>query len=293
MTLRHLKIFVNVCGHGSTTAAAQKMHISQSSVSLALSELENHYGQKLFDRISNRLHITETGKQLLQYAEHIVSLFDTMEKGARNWDAIGVMRVGASVTIGNRLLPDYVRDFNTEQPGIEIQAVIDNTAAIEQLVLKNDIDFGLVEGLVSSDCIVVRPFMEDVLVFICAPEHPWAKMEHISTEVFKKDAAATLILREKGSAVREVVERALNIFEIECRPSWQSISTQAIIRAVGKGLGVSALPHLLVEDSVKRGEVAVFQVEGIVLVRQFSVIHHKNKFLTKTAKNFIKAVCEG
>ena len=288
MTLRHLKIFVSVCEHSSTTLAARELHISQPSISLALSELENYYGQKLFDRISNRLHITEAGKQFSQYARHIVSLFDAMEKGTRNWDVIGVMRIGASVTIGNCLLPGYVRKFQIKQSGIEMQLIIDNTAAIEQLVIKSDVDFGLVEGAISDSCIVAHPFAESALAFICPPDHPWTKVGQISAQTLTE---ANLILRERGSSVRGIIERTLSILKVECKSNMQSISTQAIIRAVGKGLGVSALPLMLVEESIKRGEIGVFQVEGATLVQHFSVIYHKNKFLTNATKDFIESNC--
>ena len=86
MTLRHLKIFVAVCETGSTTAAGEKLHIAQPSVSLAISDLEDYYGIKLFDRIGKRLHITEAGKKFLQYATHIAGLFEDMEKEIRNSD---------------------------------------------------------------------------------------------------------------------------------------------------------------------------------------------------------------
>src|SRR5690554_7400796 len=111
MTLRHLKIFVAVCETGGATAAGEKLYIAQPSISLAISELEDYYGIKLFDRIAKRLHVTEAGKHFLQYARHIVALFEDMEKEVKNFDAIGLIRVGTSITIGNYLLSDYIKQF--------------------------------------------------------------------------------------------------------------------------------------------------------------------------------------
>jgi len=284
VTLKHIKIFVAVCECGSVTAAAEKLYITQPAASLAISELEDYYGIKLFDRIAKRLHITEAGKQFLQYATHIVGLFDELEKGVRNWDSIGVLRVGASVTIGNYLLPGYVKEFQTDHPQMKIKAVIDNSETIEEYVLKNEIDLGLIEGITHSPYIESKCFMDDELVLICSPNHIWTTCDAIEIEDLKDEE---FILREKGSAGREIFDSILQIKGIKIDPSWQSISTQAIIRAVSKGLGVSVLPYLLVKDNLDRGEIQSINIKDISLSRQFSVIYHKNKFLTDSAKDFI------
>lgn len=279
-----MKIFVAVCECGSVTAAAEKLYITQPAASLAISELEAYYGIKLFDRIAKRLHITEAGKQFLQYAVHIVGLFDELEKSVRNWDSIGELRVGASVTIGNYLLPGYVKEFQAAHPKMKIRAVIDNSESIEEYVLKNEIDLGLIEGAIHSPYIESQCFMDDQLVLICSPDHPWASCGEIDIDELKN---TEFILREKGSAGREIFDSILQVNGIEIVPSWQSISTQAIIRAVSKGLGVSVLPYLLVKDSLERGEIQRVNIRNISLNRQFSIIHHKNKFLTDSAMDFI------
>ena len=287
MTLRHLKIFTNICNHGSTTKAAQELNLAQPAVSLALTELESYYGLKLFDRISNRLYITESGKQFLQHSEHIVSLFDMMEKGTRNWDTIGIMRFGTSVAIGNGILPNYVQAFKSKYPDMKLNITIDHTKKIEQGVLKNDLDFGLVGGMVNSEYIITRPFMEDILTFICPPDHPWASMEEICVNSLISE---DFVLREKGSVVRKLLDTTLQAHGIEIKPTLQSISTHAIIRGVSSGMGVSMLPHQLVEEHIQRGEIATFKVKGISLTRNFSVIYHKDKYLSDAAKYFISSL---
>lgn len=94
MTFRHLKIFVTVCETGSMTAAASQLFIAQPSISLAISEMEDYYGVKLFDRISRKLYLTENGRRALQYARHIIDLLDEMEQGVRDVDAMGRLKVG-------------------------------------------------------------------------------------------------------------------------------------------------------------------------------------------------------
>lgn len=284
MTIRHLRIFAAVYECGSTTAAAKKLFISQPSVSFAIAELENYYGQKLFDRISNRLAITEAGKLLLQYSETLLTTFDEIETGMRNWENAGILRVGTSITIGNCLLPKLVNVFKESHPDIKIQATISNSQQIEEYILNNEIDLGLIEGTVHGQFITSRSFMKDSLVFICHPSHVWANRT-ISPFLLSN---SNFLLRESGSGGRKIFDGILQSLGIEVNVLWQSISTHAIIRAVEDNIGLSILPLRLVEDSIGKGRLAIFTVENISLKRDFYIIHHQNKFFSNTAKEFIK-----
>lgn len=284
MTLRHLEIFVSVCETGSATAAGEKLYIAQPSISLALSELEDYYGIKLFDRIAKRLHITEAGKHFLQYATHIVGLFEDMEKEVKNFDAMGFIRIGTSITIGNYLLPDYVAQFKQTHPNMDVKVVIDNSDKIQQYVLSNQVDVGLVEGIVHSTYIVENKFRDDELVLICGNSHLFANQKNINIYKLQQES---MILREPGSAGREIFDSMMITHGLEISPAWESTSTQAIVRAVQANLGLSVLPYLLVKDALDRKEISQFTIKGIRFERSFSVIYHRNKFLTESAKDFI------
>ncbi|ETA79760.1 LysR family transcriptional regulator [Youngiibacter fragilis] len=284
MTLRHLRIFVKVCETGSVTLAGEELFIAQPSVSLAISELESYYGIKLFDRISRRLQITESGKFFLQYATHITGLFDEMEKGLKNIDATGTIRIGSSVTIGNHLLPGYIKAFREIYPEIRIEAVVDNSDRIEEHVLKNRLDFALVEGSVHSEYITGKRFMDDDLVVICSKDHILAGRDSVSP---RELSSMDLLLRERGSAGRETLEGIFSAFGFEVRPTFESISTQAIVRAIEAGLGVSFLPYLLVKEDIEKGMVRMLKLEGASFERHFSIIHHKNKFITPGMQAFM------
>ena len=105
MTLRHMRILVAVFQQGSVTKAAQALHLAQPSVSLALRELEDYYGVALFTRTGRQLLPTVCGQSFYDYAVHVVSLVDEMETQMRNWDTLGTMRIGSTITIGTHLLP--------------------------------------------------------------------------------------------------------------------------------------------------------------------------------------------
>ena len=159
-----------------------------------------------------------------------------------------------------------------------------NSGTIEQKLLENTIDIGIIEGMVHSPYIHCQTFPGDRLVFICSPSHPFAGHTLKSAEEL---AGQDLILRERGSAGREVLDGILAAGEISVKPLWESVSNEAVLEGVKAGLGLSLLPYYLVRDSLEKGQVKEFFIRGLALSRKFSVIYHKNKFLTKEARTLI------
>ncbi len=289
MTIRHLKIYIAVCETGTLTAAGKKLYIAQPAISLAISELETHYGVRFFDRISNRLHITDSGIQFLQYAQHIISLFDEMEYNTINSDTHGILRVGSSITIGNYFLSDFILEFKKLHPHISVNVAIQNSKDIESAVLDNQIDIGLIEGPIHSNYLTSNEFMKDSLQFICSPSHSFANQRNVPiTKLNNQD----FLLREKGSGGREVLDGLVDGYSLSINKTWESTSTQAIIRGVEHGFGIALLPYLLVEKSINCGTICPFAIENISLKRDFSIVYHKNKFLTKNMHDFIE-ICLG
>lgn len=289
MTLRHLRIFLTVCQSGSMTEAAKRLFIAQPSVSLAVRELEEYYGVRLFDRISKKLYLTETGKRLLQYARHIISLFDEMEQGIRDWDVAGTLRVGTSITVGTYLLPGYIRRMEELYPELRVEVRIENSGSIEQCVLEHEIDVGIIEGIARSPYINIESFPGDSLAFICPTGHRFKGRRDVKLGELQGE---DFVLREKGSAAREIFDGLSAAHELDIRITWQSASNQALIHAVVGGFGISVLPELLVKDRIKNGELGQFWVEEGLLERKFSVIYHKNKFLARGVRELIR-ICKG
>ena len=164
MTLRHMTIFVTVYQHSSVTKAAGELHLAQPSVSLAVKELEEYYGIRLFDRIGRGIRPTEAGSEFYSYALHIVSLFEDMEKKIKNWDTLGTIRIGTSITIGTHILPALIKSYQEAFPSLRVEAVVNNSGLIEQHVLDNTIDLGLIENQPEHAEIQAMPFMKDQLL---------------------------------------------------------------------------------------------------------------------------------
>lgn len=285
MTLRHIKIFVTVCEQNSITKAAEKLYITQPAVSYAIKELEEYYGIKLFDRISKRLYLTEAGKKFLDYAIHIVALFDEMESNVQHWGNAGKLRIGSSITIGSHLMPLYVRSFHENYPQTDIAVYIGSSDTIEKKVLLNELDFAFIEGIVHSDSIVSEAYMDDRLAVICNPSNSVYDGKLITIERF---LGQPLLLREKGSGTRELVDNILESLGYSVKPSWESTSTVALINGVINGIGISVLPYLLVKDKLEEGTLVELRVQNLRFSRKFNIIYHKNKFLIPQAKEFIE-----
>lgn len=284
MTLRHMTIFVSVYKNQGITKAARQLHLAQPSVSLAISELEKYYGVRLFERMGRCIFPTRSGDEFYGYALHIVSLFEEMEKKIKNCDTIGALRIGASITIGTHVLPAKIRQFREEFPQITVEAKIFNSAAIEQHILDNAIDLGLIETRPEHPDILCQPFMEDGLCAIVPSGHPLTAYKKVTLSQL---AEYPFLMRERGSAGRDILEACFALEQLSVSPAWESASTQAIVKGVAQGLGVAVLPGLLVEKDIKEHTVSQIPLSK-PLRRDFHIIYHKSKYLTSGMKAFIR-----
>lgn len=289
MNIRSMRIFIEVYDCGSMTRAAEKLYMAQPAVSRAISELETYYGTKFFERISRRLEITEAGREYYSNATNILNLIDHLDLHMKNIDNVGTIRIGTSITIGTKLLPDIIERFTQKYPEIKVKAVIENSHTIEELVLGNKIDLGIVEGSTHFDNILYEDFRPDKLSFICSKAHKFANREINIDELNN----CNFLLREKGSAGREQFEYLETNYNLTVNTLWESASTNAIISGVEKNIGISLLPELLVEDSVADGKIAEFTVKNIVIKRYFKVTYHKNKFFTPALRYLKESIIMG
>lgn len=285
MTLRYLKIFLAVCDNdNNVTKAAKQLYIAQPAVSTAISEIEEYYGVRLFDRISRRLYITEAGKRFREYALHITSMFDDLETGMRNWDAQGILRIGASISIGSQLLPGYVGRFSSDHPGIDVRVRIGRTPVLEKCLLNNELDFALVEGTIQSKQLICEAYMEDELTVICPAGSLFIQGQIVSLSSFCKQR---FLLREAESGTRQFFDHRMESIGCAVEPVWESASTSALINAVASGIGISVLPKRMVNTALHDGRVMSIQVAGLEFRRKCYIVCHQNKFITTSASAFM------
>ena len=285
MTLRHMIIFRTVFESDcNSTIAAEQLHMTQPAISLAIKELEQYYGVRLFDRIGRRLKITDSGKLFLQYAIHITDLFEDMETGLRDWDSKGILRVGASITIGSQFLPGYIKAYSEICPGIDVRVIVEQSESLEHKILTNALDFALTEGIPRDPRIIAQAYMQDQLCVLCSPDKGWKQGQTISRDEFKKQR---FLLREKGSGTRDVFDHVIAHAGIHIIPAWEAMSTSALINAAITGLGIAVLPRRMIQTALDSGQIITVNVEDLDFKRNFYIIRHKDKFLMPSAKKFI------
>jgi len=285
MTLRHLTIFLCVCDEGNMTAAGAKLYIAQPSVSQAIRELEKHYNVRLFERLGRKLFITLAGQKLITYARHIVHLSQEAEEAMAGIHHNGVIRIGASVTVGTCILNDIIVEFNKYSPRTKIIAAVNNTKIIEGMLLLDELDIGLVEGKIHSQGIISLPFMNDELVLVTGISHPFTQMSRV--ELADIDHVE-FIVREEGSGTRELFESVMAIKCLNWQISGVYNNAETIKNFITAGLGISVMSRLAVEKEVQRNELAIVEVDGVTFKRQFSIVHHKNKFIVPILTDFIR-----
>ena len=290
MTIRHLQIFVAVADCGKMRAAAERLHISQPSVSQAVRELESYYNIKLFERLSQRIYITETGKKLLPYARHIIDSFETMEGFINDTSSGNVIRVGGSVSVGTRLLPPMIKSLENEVPDVDVCVIVDNTAAIEGKIQRSELDIAVVEGIVRSDELVKKDIYDDELVLVVGPEHELFNHPGIKLKELTKHA---LISRESGSVERNQFEQFLLEHDIKKKNKWSCSNTETIKKAVLNGEGIAILSRMVIEKEIAAGEVRVLNVENTRMKRKIKLIYHKNKYISQSMKQFIDICTDG
>ena len=284
MTFRNFEIFVAVCDAMNMTAAAERLYVSQSAVSQAVSELEKYYGTRLFERLSRKLYLTSAGEKLYGYARHIIGMGEEIDREMKALGGGGAIRVGASVTVATNILPALVSSFKQTAPDTEITVFEDNTDEIERRLLSDEADIGLVEGEIRSPNILGAPFADDEMTLICGTGHRFAAMRTVAPRELESE---DFIVREPGSGTRKTFEDAMAGKGLTWKAAWVCTSSDTIKEAVMAGLGVSVLSGIAVEREIAAGKLCAKPVTGIRFRRTFKIARHKNKYLTPAMEKFM------
>lgn len=291
MTDDRLRTFLAVARCGSLTKAAKELYISQPAVTLQIRKLEQEYNTSLFYRRDRGVELTPAGKLLYGHAKRIDGIYDEAaeELGALNGSFQGTLRVGATLTIGEYVLPPVMGKFKAEYPQVEILLEVENTCRIVDQVASGILDCGLVEGPFENGTIRAEKLADDELVFVCSPRHKFADMPEIDLESVMKEP---LILREPGSGTRQVFEDAL--MKTGARPEdlrvlMQLGSTQAIKALVGENIGLSVLSRRALRSEISQGTHRCLSVPSIDLHRTFQFIFRKDERITLMARHFVQA----
>jgi DNA-binding transcriptional LysR family regulator len=275
--------------------AAEVLHLSQPAVSQHVRALEEEAGVRLFDRARGEGHgsqisLTEAGRVLLGYAN---TAAQTMMEAQRvlaglNDAAVGPLRLGASTTVAQYVLPRILGAFLRQYPQVKLSLVSGNTEHVVEAVAEERVELGIIEGPAMRRDVRTERMVRDEMVLIVSPNHLWAarKAETIAPADLVR---VPLLLRERGSGSRRVVERALKKAGLPLRSlnvAMELDSTEAIISGVEAELGAGFVSRHAVGKVLRLGSVKVVVVDGLQILRDFSFVRLAGSELSRTAATF-------
>jgi DNA-binding transcriptional LysR family regulator len=276
INLGQLRVFEAVTRTGSFTQAASRLGVTPPAVSLQIRQLERAYGVRLFDRLRRRVRLTSVGQHLEPYAQRIIALAGDAERAleATRSFAGGRLHIVASATAAAYHLPPLLTRLRRRYPDIRVHLDVANSQRVRERIAALEGDVGVLGVETAHPDLVFERLAEDPLVVIVAPGHPWARRSRVSlAELARQD----LILREPGSASRQLIERRLLRLGARAEPSMEIASNEVIKRAVEMGNGVSLMSAAIVRREVEAGRLRALTVRGDRLVRTIHLVYHRER----------------
>lgn len=277
MTRKHFTIFVEVCRFLNFSQAAEALNTTQPAVSLAVKELESHYGVALFERMNRRVYLTPAGEALLATAQDVLRGFQEAEETLGQGRPLA-LRVGANVSFGEAGLAQILGRFRQEHPQVRLRALVANSDKIQSLLAENQLDVGIVDGLGVSERLRAQPLYQEDLVLAAAPGR------FPAPATVEELAALPLLLREPGSGLRSSVDRVFSQQGLVPQPLLESTSTAALAQAAKAGLGVAILPEALAQ---RESGLQVGTVPEVRFFRQFACALHRQKAPSPALEAFL------
>ncbi|MFH1116838.1 MAG: LysR family transcriptional regulator [Pseudomonadota bacterium] len=291
LNLTQLKAFYFAATHGSFTLAAEKLFITQPAVSMQVKALEACYGVQLFVRRKKELQLTDVGDDLFQIAKRI---FGMVREAENLLELAGepkteVLKIGSTKTLVRYVLAKYISTFQKSYPLVQIQIDDGSSREMVQSVLRNENDLAIVGRVTYDDSLQVIPFFEDELVLMAAPSHPLCKKAVVSIEDLKGES---LILREKGSGTRELVERVLEKTSIVSSAIIESGNADFIKELVRIGDGITLLAEMGADEHVNRGDLRILPLKEGSFRLKIDIVYSKDRELSAIDEAFLKVLLE-
>jgi len=282
ITLRQIDIFLNVVEQGHLTNVAKKMGLSQSAVSMSIKELENILGRPLFDRINKKLILNEVGRNFHHEVEPIFRKMEDIEYEFQNTEDKGTVRVGASTTIVDYLIPKIACRYMSEYPDVRIQLKEGNTRRIAELVKHGELDMGFVEGRVDDPDLVKEVIGDDELIVVTANEEIAAKSWYID-----ELARERWVLREEGSGTRSIFLDYIKDRAPEINIFMELGHTESIKSLLQSGRALTCVSALAVDEELRDGRLKRVNVKKFKCTRLFYAIYHKDKYRSELFNKFL------
>lgn len=291
MADRRLQVFYTVAKQLSFTKAAELLFMTQPAVTFQVKQLEEHLNTRLFERTHGKISLTPAGELAMHYAERILDINTEME--ARMAELTGQMTgplmIGASTTIAEYMLPRILGAFKAKHPQVQARLTVANSETIENKVNDHTLDVGLIEAPSHHPNLTTHVCCDDELLLICAPDHPYAKLDKIAP---RQLAETPYISREAGSGTREVIDQYLRDHGMppeDLNIVMELGSREAIKGAVEASLGVAIVSGSTIVKELKLGDLVAVPLDA-PLRRQLTLVYAQEKFRSKLLQSFLDFV---
>lgn len=289
LTFHQLRLLLAVSREGGVSRAAQRLHLTQPTLSAQLRQLAEQVGLPLFERVGRKLHLTAAGRVVLDTAARVEQELENLDEtlAELRGDVVGRLRL-AVVSTAETFIPRLLGDFRRERPAVEVSLVVLNRDAVIRRLADNLDDLYIMSRPPQAPPVVATPFLSNPLVVVAAAEHPLAGRETLQIEAL---AAEEFVLREPGSGTRQAAEHFFAAHGLALRPRLELGSNEAVKQAVAGGLGLSLLSAHALAHAVDEG-IAVLRVEGTPLPTQWQVVYPAGKRLSPLASAFLEFLRE-
>ncbi|MCE5264716.1 MAG: LysR family transcriptional regulator [Deltaproteobacteria bacterium] len=289
MNLNQLKIFYLAAKHGSQSAAAGALYITQPAVTKGIQRLQEHYEIKLFNRFGKKMALTDAGEVLYGIAESIFEMENQAEESLRDFQQRkrGFIRILSSESFGAYYLPFIIDRFGRVNPRVRLSMDILPTELIVEKTATLANDIGFISYPVPHKKLVSREILEDSYQLIVPPGHPFAAKASIEPADL---SGQHLIVHEKGSAPRQSIEAYIRRHNVNISIPLESSNNEAIKTAVEEGMGVAVITRRVVSKELRMGTLKAIPLSDPVMMRKFYMIHHKDKYISRSLQSLIELV---
>lgn len=289
MNVNYFRTYITVVEKESFSEAAKALSLSQPAISFQIQAIEKEYGQKLLDRSGFRVQLTEAGRIFYDYAKQILKLDRALSESIDELQGVvrGRLRLGASTIPGEYIVPKLLGKFIKLFPDVEPELEISDTAEILGKIKEHEIDIGFIGAPPEANNLQVEKYITDNLILILPTNHPLASKNAVTVEEAIKQP---FISREIGSGTRKTIEEALEkqgIVTSSINEIMDLGSSQAVLAGVEAGLGVSIISKHAAEKALATGTVKTVPFKNIEFRRDLYLVFDKNRFLSRTQKEFI------
>ncbi len=285
MDFDQLTTFIEVATQGNFSRAGEKVLRSQPAVSAQIRQLENEYGEKLFDRTKKSVRLTQAGELLFDYAQRLLALRNESLRAIADQGSVtrGVLSIGANETTFLYVLTDIMAQYRKLYPKVRTSIYRNFSQKVLEKVEDGAIELGVVTLPIKVPSLKVMRLFRDPLIWIVAPDNPLATQKKVTLN----DIAGQELIMHKVGSLRRLMDSQMRPFRPRLKVTMELTSAAVVKKFVAAGFGVSLIGASFVQDEVRAGQLKVLPVEEEREWRELGLVYHRDRSLSHAAKAFL------